>query len=302
MTHAHHHHAHDHDHAHHGAGSRHLLFALLLTGGFMTVEAVAGLLSGSLALLADAGHMLTDTAALGLAWLALHLSRKPASTRLSYGHQRWPVLAAFVNGLTLWLLAAWILIEAVQRLWQPPEVQALMVVWVALIGLVVNLLAFAVLSRGEQNLNTRGALVHVLGDLLGSVAALAAGLIIHFSDWLLADPLLSILVALLMLRSGWPVLKQSTHMLLEGTPAHLDTEALAQRLVAALPGIASVHHLHAWSLNDRETVITLHARLHESADADAQRQAIQQLLHDEFGIQHSTVQIEGSDCSSESCA
>ncbi|WP_028078996.1 cation diffusion facilitator family transporter [Solimonas soli] len=298
-------HAHDHDghgHAHgphlHGAGAseRKLFWALWLTAGFMLAETAGGIISGSLALLADAAHMLTDAAALAMAFAAVRAARRPATLAMSYGHHRWQVLAAFVNGLGLLALALWILVEAGLRLWQPVDVQGRMVVVVAVLGLLVNLAAFAVLSGGEQNLNVRGALAHVIGDLLGSVAALLAGGLIWWRGWMAADPLLSALVALLMVRSGLAIARQSAHVLLEGAPDGLDERSIATALEAEIAAVASIHHVHAWSLSDDRPIVTLHATLRDDGGRDAVLQAIQRVLQERFGITHSTIQIEETAC------
>ncbi|MFT4047423.1 MAG: cation diffusion facilitator family transporter [Solimonas sp.] len=282
----------------HGAGAseRKLFWALLLTGGFMFAEVIGGLLSGSLALLADAAHMLTDAAALAMAFVAVRAARRPATPAMSYGHHRWQVLAAFVNGLGLLVLSAWILVEAALRLWQPVEVQGRMVVVIAVLGLAVNLGSFAILSGGEQNLNVRGALAHVIGDLLGSAAALVAGLVIWLVGWMPADPLLSALVALLMVRSGWAIARQSAHVLLEGAPEGLDEPAIIAALQADVAALSSVHHVHAWSLTDDKPVVTLHATLREDASRDAALASIRTVLKARFGIAHSTIQIEEAAC------
>jgi len=319
--HDHHHgHAHDHGHVHghghghshghhhgphvHGAGAseRKLFWALLLTGGFMVAEVIGGLISGSLALLADAAHMLTDAAALAMAFAAVRAARRPATSAMSYGHHRWQVLAAFVNGLGLLALAAWILVEAGMRLWEPVAVQGRMVVLVAVLGLLVNIAAFAVLSGGEQNLNVRGALAHVIGDLLGSAAALLAGALIWWRGWNIADPLLSALVALLMIRSGWAITRQSAHVLLEGAPDGLDERSIADALLKDVAAVASVHHVHAWSLSDDRPVVTLHATLRDNSSRDTALLAIQDALRTRFGITHSTVQIEETPCAEGSAA
>lgn len=262
----------------------------------MFAEAIGGVLAGSLALLADAGHMLTDAAALLMAFLAVRAARRPATPHMSYGHHRWQVLAAFVNGLALLLLSAAIIFESVQRLHAPVPVQGPVVMLIAGIGLLVNLAAFAILSGGEQNLNVRAALAHVLGDLLGSVAALAAGAIIWRFGWMQADPLLSILVALLMVRTGWSVARQSAHVLLEGTPEGLHEEAIAEVLRKELPMLLGVHHVHVWSLSDDKPVVTLHAILREHDDRDGSLRQIEQVLRERFGITHSTIQLEERDC------
>lgn len=295
--HGHHGHAH-HGHGHsgpgphaHAASERALGLAVLLTGGFMLVEAVGGLLAGSLALLADAGHMLTDVAALALAWLAIRLRRRPASWRRTYGFDRASVLAAFVNGLALFLLAGWILWEAVQRLREPGEVLGGIMLAVAVAGLAVNLIALRLLSGGGQSLNERAAILHVMGDLLGSVAAIAAATIILLTGWTPADPLLSVLVAGLILRAAWRIVAESGHILLEGTPPGLDPRTVAADLAAAVAGVTRVHHVHAWSIAEDRPMITLEAEIAPGADPDAARRAIKARLRDRFGADHATVEV-----------
>lgn len=269
----------------------------------MVAEVIGGLVAGSLALLADAAHMLTDAAALAMAFVAVRAARRPPTPQMSYGHHRWQVLAAFVNGLALLALAGWILVEAGLRLWQPAPVLGQAVTVIAALGLLVNIAAFAILSGGQSNLNVRGALAHVLGDLLGSVAALLAGALIWAYGWVVADPLLSALVALLMLRSGWGISRHAAHVLLEGAPAGIDEKTLSEAIRQAVPAIASVHHVHVWSLTDEKPVVTLHATLRGDDSRDAALQAIQAVLQQRFGIQHSTVQIEDQACThAEVCA
>ncbi|MBK1697170.1 cation diffusion facilitator family transporter [Rhodovibrio salinarum] len=308
-------HQHDQDHTHeHGEGCGHdhthghappvdadnqrrVFWAMLITGGFMTVEVAGGLISGSLALLADAGHMLTDTASLALAWFAFQLGRKPADKARSYGYQRFQVLAAFVNGATLLAIVGWIAVEAVGRLLNPQPVMGSAMMGVAILGLVVNLVAFRLLHGGDQhNLNLRGAALHVLGDLLGSVAAIAAAIVILTTGWTPIDPLLSLLVAALILRSAWMLVRQSSHILLEGTPGHLDIEEIKRELPAAVPGISDVHHVHAWSLTAERPLVTLHANVHEGADHGRVLQAIKTHLAERFSVEHSTVQLEAGPC------
>ncbi len=275
---------------------------MLLTGGFMLVEVVGGVLSGSLALLADAGHMLADTVALGLAWLAIRAARKPADERRSYGYQRFQVLAAFVNGGALFLVVAWIGVEAVDRLLEPRPVLGGMMLVVAIIGLLVNLAAFALLhGGGRENINIRAAALHVLGDLLGSVAAIVAALVILWTGWFPIDPLLSVLVAALILRSAWAVVRQSGHILLEGTPSDINSEIVSQVLSETVPGIKDVHHLHAWSLTPEKRIVTLHARVEEGADECAVILGIKAELSAQFQVDHVTVQIERGHCLDEDC-
>lgn len=287
----------DHHHHHeHGNQSR-LLAALLLTGLFTLVELAGGLWSGSLALLADAGHMATDTAALALAWAAAALARRPADPLRSYGYHRMQILAAFLNGVAFLLIVAWILIEAVLRLLHPPEVTAGVMLGVATLGLLVNLLAFKLLHGGHHgDLNMRGALLHVLGDLLGSVAAIVAGAVILWTGWMAIDPLLSVLVALLILRSAVGLIRQSGHILLEGTPDEHDAGDIAAALKSAVPAVTDVHHVHLWSLTPDRPLLTLHASLRAGADWPATLVAIKTLLAERFGLEHSTVQLETEVC------
>ena len=208
-----------HDHAHRRAtadNQRNVFWAMVLTGGFMVAEAIGGVIAGSLALIADAGHMLTDAAALGLAWAAFRVGRWPQDARRTYGYHRFQVLAAFVNALALVAIVGWIAIEAVRRLFDPVEIMGGLMLAIAALGLLVNLCAFAILRRGDhQNLNVQGALLHVLGDLLGSIAAIVGALVILWTGWTPIDPLLSLLVAGLILRSAWRLLRKSAHILLE---------------------------------------------------------------------------------------
>jgi cobalt-zinc-cadmium efflux system protein len=298
-------HGHSHEHRHeHGHAppvdadnQRRVFWAMLLTGGFMAVEVAGGLISGSLALLADAGHMLTDTASLALAWLAFKLGRKPADNARSYGYQRFQVLAAFVNGATLLAIVGWIAVAAVGRLLNPQPVMGSAMIAVAVLGLVVNLVALRLLHGGDQhNLNLQGAALHVLGDLLGSVAAIAAAVVILTTGWTPIDPLLSLLVAGLILRSAWMLVRQSGHILLEGTPSHLDIEQIKRELPDAVPAVSDVHHVHAWSLTAERPLVTLHANVHEGADHGRVLRAIKAHLSDRFAVEHSTVQLEPGRC------
>jgi len=305
-SHSHHEHGYDHNHeaGHSHApdvtknNSRRVLGAMCLTAGFMGVEIIGGILSGSLALIADAGHMATDAAALGLAYYAFHLSARPADPVRSYGYHRAETLAAFVNALAMIGLVIWIIAEAVQRFFDPVEVVADLMLWVAAGGLLVNVFSFWLLHTGDkENLNMRGAAVHVMGDLLGSVAAIAAAVIILATGWTYIDPLLSILVALLILRSAITLARQSGHILMEGTPAGLDLDEVRTDLTHTITGVEDVHHLHAWSLTANQTVMTLHARLTDEADADDMLTLINHHLKENFDVSHATVQLEKRECS-----
>ncbi|MCC7328506.1 MAG: cation transporter [Burkholderiales bacterium] len=295
-------HAHDHSaighahgrHVHPPAGDaigtrRALVIALVLTAGFSLVEAVGGWLSGSLALLSDAGHMITDAAALGLALFADAVARRPPSKRASYGYGRAEVLAAFVNAIAMLAVVAAITIEAVRRLLAPEPVAGGVVVGIALAGLIVNLVAAWVLSRASGSLNARGALLHVMGDLLGSLAALVAGGVILATGWLPIDPLLSLVVALLILRSTWQLLKHSTGVLMEGVPTHLDYDAIGRSL-AELPGVTDAHDLHVWNMTTEGVALSAHLSLARADDWLATLAQAKRMLQADFGIRHATLQ------------
>ena len=263
----------------------------------MVAEVIGGLLSGSLALLADAGHMLTDTGSLFLAWIAARMSHKPADTLRSYGYHRVQILAAFSNGAFFILIVGWITYEAVQRILNPVEVIGGIMLVIAGLGLVVNLLAFYILhGAGGKDLNVRAALLHVLGDLLGSVAAITAAVIILGTGWMPIDPILSLFVALLILRSAWMVVKESTHILLEGTPQDIDIEILQTAIIDAIPCVRDVHHVHVWSLTPEHPLLTLHVNVDPDVDSTQVLQRIKQVLQDRFQIHHSTIQVEPAHC------
>jgi cobalt-zinc-cadmium efflux system protein len=303
MAHTHSHdHGHDHAHAHggahdHGANERRVFWAALLTGGFMLAEVVGGLLAGSLALLADAAHMLTDAVALALAWLAFRIGRRPADWRRTYGFDRFQIVAAFTNGIVLFLVALWILVEAAGRLLEPAPVLGGTLLVVAVAGLIVNLAVFAILHGGDRtSLNIRGALLHVVGDLLGSVAAIVAGVVIMATGWTPIDPILSVLVGLLVLRSAWRLVAEAGHILLEGAPAGVDALEIGPDIMANVPNVSDVHHVHVWSLTERKRMVTLHARLGDPGPPDGTLTAIKQRLHERFGIGHATVEVEHGPC------
>lgn len=298
-------HRHDHDHspahshAHVGAGvsERRVGLAALLTGVFMLAEFAGGLISGSLALIADAGHMLTDSAGLALAWLGFRLARRPADWKRSYGYDRFGVLAAFANGLLLFAIAGWIVIEAVHRIRDPQPVIGGVMLAIALAGLLVNVLAFWLLQGGDHdNLNVRAAVLHVIGDLLGSVAALVAALIILVTGWTPIDPILSVLVAVLILGSAWRIVRDSAHILLEGTPSGLDPRQIGDSLKAAIPSVHDVHHVHVWSISQERPIITLHARVSDTSAPETISAAIKEHLRAEYGFDHATVELEFERC------
>lgn len=283
--------SHEEHHLGHHGHHHHLTGALWLTLGFAFVEAAAGWWSGSLALLSDAGHMLTDSTALGLAALAAWLARRPPSGRHTYGLVRLEVLTALLNSLLMLGLISFIAVEALARFSHPVAVQGGTVTAVAVVGLLVNLGVAWTLSRGEATLNTRAALMHVLGDILGSVAALAAGLVIQFTGWTTIDPLLSLLVSGLILVSAWRLLSEAVHVLLESVPAHIDLDAVGADL-AGIDGVASVHDLHVWTLSSGQIALSAHLDVHYLADWTAILGKARALMREHHGIGHITLQPE----------
>lgn len=279
-------------HAHtHGTGERQLFWAAALTGGFMLAEVIGGVISGSLALIADAAHMLTDFASLALAWWGMRLACRPADPRRTYGWDRFTVLVAFANGLALFAIAGWIMTEAGFRLADPAPVLAGTMLTVAVLGLFVNVAAFLVLHPvSDRTLNLRAATLHVVGDLLGSVSAIGAALVIMGTGWTPIDPLLSVLVALIILRSAWGVVRESGHILLEGAPPGTDTRSLAADLEDAVPGVTGVRHVHAWSISETRPMVTLEARIARDRDPEAAVQDIKARLAERHGIAHATVE------------
>ena len=273
--------------------------AFVLIAAFMLVEVAGGILANSLTLLADAGHMFLDATALGLAWGATYLSRRGGDTRLSYGYHRFQVLAAFINGMTLAALVVWILYEAYERIQAPEAMIPIPALIVASIGFAVNLVAFRWLHGAERNANVRAAALHVLGDLLGSAAAIIAALVVYFTGWTRIDPILAVVIACILGRGAWRVMREATHILLEGVPKSLDLGAMRETL-AAVQGVVEVHHLHAWSLTAERPLVTLHARVEEEADIRPVVERLKSVLLEKFGVDHSTIQVEHGPCPDES--
>jgi cobalt-zinc-cadmium efflux system protein len=296
-------HSHGPGHVHGATDQTRVLIAAVLTGGFMVAEAIGGFLTGSLALLADAGHMLTDSISLGLAWYAFHIAGRRATARLTYGFDRVKTLVAYTNGIAIFAIGAWIVVEAFHRISQPTPVLGGPMLVIAALGLVVNIAAFLVLHGGDRrSLNMRGAILHVVGDLLGSVAALAAAAVIILTGWMPIDPILSAFVALLLFRSAWSLVRESGNLLLEGVPAELDRDGIARDIEAHVAGVREVHHMHVWSMDGSRHMATLHACLTEGADAYAAVTAIKSRLARRHGIDHATVEAEFGACADASPA
>jgi cobalt-zinc-cadmium efflux system protein len=281
--------AHDHHHARGEATLRALGVALALTAGYGIIEAFGGWIAGSLALLSDAGHMATDAAALGLALFAQWVARRPPSPRASYGYARAEVLAAFVNALALLLLVGFIVIEAVRRITTPAPVAGALVLGIASAGLLVNLVAAWTLSRASSSPGAHGALLHVLSDALGSIGAIVAGLVILTTGWTPIDPLLSLLTAVLILRATWRLLVQTTGVLMEGVPAHLDYTEIGTAL-SAIPGVTGVHDLHVWQMSALEPALSAHVIIESGEAWLSILEAARRLLASRFHIEHVTLQ------------
>ena len=269
-----------------------LIFALVITLAYALVEAVGGWLANSLALIGDAGHMLTDAASLAAGAFAAWLATKPATDRHSYGLQRAEVIGALFNVLFMYAVVAAIVVSAIGRFQDPEPVQFGSVLLIGSIGLVINIFAAWLLNRGEQTLNTRGALLHVMGDLLGSVAAIAAGLIIWLTGWMPIDPLLSLLICLLIVVSSTRLLLETLHVVMEGVPKELDLESLRQAMCDAHPAIYGVHHVHVWTVSSRSRALSAHVQMENMADWQDALTGLQALVHDEFQIDHPTFQPE----------
>ena len=267
----------------------------------LLAEAIGGLVSGSLALLADAGHMLVDAGALMFAWLGARYARRPADARRTFGYARLEVLVGYSNALMQFVLVAWIAAEAAMRFANPAPILSGAMLAVASAGLFVNAIVLFTLSHDHGDLNTAGARLHVLGDLLGSLGAVVAALLVRHLGWLFADPAVSILVSLLILGSAWRLLRRSAHILLEGTPEGMDADIVADAVAREAAGVRDVHHVHIWQLAGGRHVATLHARAREGFVADEVIVSIQRVLRERFAVDHATVQLEDAPCEGPDC-
>lgn len=285
-----------HEHEHgvgSGAGNRRALaIVLALTAGFTVVEIVGGLLTGSLALLADAGHMLSDNLSLGLALFAAWLAQRPATPNKSFGYRRAEILAALANGVTLVVVSIWVFVEAYSRLREPTEVLGGPMLVVAALGLLVNAAGATILYRsGGESLNVQGAMRHVFADALGSVGAMAAAAVIILTGWRYADPLISVAIGILILASSWKLLRDSTNILLEATPPNLNATEVGQKMASA-DGIIEVHDLHIWTITSGFPALSAHVLVGGREDCHARRRELEGLLAHEYGISHTTLQVD----------
>jgi cobalt-zinc-cadmium efflux system protein len=288
---------HDHDHAS-AASIRHekpLWWALALIAAFMAVELAAAFATNSLALLSDAAHMATDALALAIALVAVRLSRRPPDARRSFGYVRTEAMGAMLNGLLLFVLAGYILWESMQRFLQPPQVASIGMLVVGIAGLVVNLIAMRLLHAGSgESLNLKGAYLEVWADMLGSVGVILAALVIHFTGWRLADPIIAVAIGLWVLPRAWTLMRQAGNVLMMGVPEGIDLSAV-RRTLTELPGVQDVHDLHVWALASRQAAMTAHLVLDRAADARALRHQAVDLLRERFDIGHATLQVEDTD-------
>ncbi|KSU86460.1 zinc transporter ZitB [Bacillus sp. VT 712] len=300
-----HHHHHHHGHDHHGhqhfdmqreGNQKGLLIALCITAGIMILEFIGGLVTNSLALLSDSGHMLSDTSSLALSLVAIWFANRAASSEKTYGYYRFEVLAALFNGVTLFVIAGFIIYEAYERVLNPQTVASGTMMIIAAIGLGANLLsAWSLLRQGDvkDNVNLRSAYLHVLGDALGSVGALVAGLLMLLFNWYIADPIISVVVALLILKSAWGVLTHSFHILMEGSPAHVDINKIKE-LLKEIDGVKGVHDIHVWTITSGLHSFSCHLQVSDDQDCQAILQKALNLVNEQCGIEHSTIQVEKS--------
>lgn len=296
--------SHNHDHHHHRqAGQKGLFITLILTGLVMLAEFLGGWLSGSLALLSDAGHMLTDVLAIALSLLAMRFALQPATEKKTYGFFRLEILAALINGITLILLSGYIFYEAWQRFSSPIEIKSGLMIIVAVIGLLANLAGFFILkSSSKHSLNVRGAFLHIIGDLLSSVAVVIGGLLIRFTGFYLIDPILSIIIGLVILKGAYDLVKESVDILLEATPNGIEGKEI-EKALNGIAGVRTVHHMHVWSLSSGIHALSAHVQIDDqmTSQSDALLAEMQELLEHQFGIIHSTIQFECTECNGVNC-
>ncbi|TKI52950.1 cation transporter [Lysinibacillus mangiferihumi] len=290
-------HNHDHGHDHtHGANKKVLLLSFIIITSYMVIEAIGGFLTNSLALLSDAGHMLSDSISLAIALLAFIFGEKAASFSKTYGYKRFEILAAVLNGVTLILIALFIFYEAIERFANPPEVATTGMLIISVIGLLINIVVAWIMMRGgdtEDNLNMRGAFLHVLSDMLGSVGAIIAALVIMFFGWGWADPLASVIVAILVLRSGYFVTKSAIHVLMEGTPSNVDVQEIIQ-IMEQTEGVQSIHDLHIWTITSGTNALSCHAVVDDQLNIGESEHILREIEHnlEHKGIKHITIQLE----------
>lgn len=281
-----------HEHGAKSTSARALLLTLGLTATYTVAEVIGGLLTGSLALLADAGHMLSDTGSLAVALGAIWLAKRPATPARSFGFKRAEILAALANGVTLVAISIWIFIEAAQRFSDPPEVLGGWMLGIAIGGLLINLAGAVILARGDRgSLNLQAALRHVIADVLGSVGVIAAAIVILLTGWVYADPLISVLIGILVAASSWGVLRESVSILLEATPKGIDAEQVQAR-IESVAGVSNVHDLHIWTITSGFPALAAHVLVERGEDCHAKRRELERLLETAYEIDHTTLQVD----------
>lgn len=290
---------HSHPHGRHNhnynANKKALFLSFILITGFMFVELIGGYMTNSLALISDVGHMLSDAASLGLSLSALILGAKAATPSKTYGYKRFEILAALLNGLLLIVLSIYIFVEAIKRIMLPPEVMGRGMMIIAIIGLVINIIVAWILhsqASSKENLNVRSAFLHVIGDLLGSVGAIIAAILIILLGWYIADPIASMIVSILILNSGWHILRDAINILMEAKPANIDTNMVIEKL-KSIDGVKEVHDLHIWMITSDFPSMTVHLCVDENTDRDLILEKAKTIIYNHFDIKHVTIQIEG---------
>ncbi|WP_339048176.1 cation diffusion facilitator family transporter [Candidatus Mesenet endosymbiont of Phosphuga atrata] len=281
----------------HSSHSKSLIYAIIIIAVTAVLEVVGGVISNSLALLSDAGHMLTDLISLILSWFAYKVATKKSDLKRSYGYHRIQVVAAFVNGLTLFLISGIIIFESIKRFISPVNIDWQIMFFTAILGLIANILAFFLLYRkDEDNLNIKSAVLHIIGDILGSLAAITASFIIMYTNWQMADPILSVFVSIVILRSAYKIVKHSFHILLEGTPKNINSNEVKNKIIEVIPEVIDVHHVHIWSLTENYFIITAHIKVGQEINYNDTIYNVKKLLCDIFSIAHATVEIEYDQC------
>lgn len=300
--HDHGHGGHDHSHDLRGASKRSLTIALILIGGFMMAEVVGGVLSGGLALLSDAGHMITDAASIALALFAMRVAERPSSAERTFGYRRAEVLAAMLNALSLWLIAAWVIFEAYHRLQDVPEIEGGLMLVVGILGLLVNVAAWVLHRSSKHSMNVEGALRHVMADLMGSVGVVISGILIVTLNWTINDPILSVLIAALVAHSSWSLTVKVFKVLLEGAPDHIDVYRLCSEM-EDVEGVTLIHDVHVWTISSGVEALTAHVLIDPSfeGDTEALLRRLRSIAHEDFEIDHVTIQVEETvtDCRKE---
>ncbi|MDZ5474169.1 cation diffusion facilitator family transporter [Bacillus sp. 31A1R] len=298
--HSHHHHKHSHSHNHFDqvreGNKKGLLIALLITFGIMILELFGGIITNSLALLSDSGHMLSDASSLLLSFIAMWFASRPSSPNKTFGYYRFEILAALLNGVTLFVIAGFIVWEAYERLFEPPTVASGTMMIIASIGLLANLLsAWSLMRSGDvkENVNLRSAYLHILGDALGSVGAIVAGVLMLLFEWYVADPIISVIVALLILKSAWGVIKHSVHILMEGTPITINQEEV-KAVLEGIEGVKNVHDLHIWTITSGLDSLSCHIIVDDKVSSQQILQQAIEEIKNNFKIEHTTIQIEKS--------